>query len=101
MNNKLLSMLGLCARAGKAVSGADAVEIALRKKSARLILIDEGASEGTKKAALEKANRADVPVVFIQNQSLGQAIGKPGRMLAAVTDASFADRILTLGQEPG
>jgi len=99
--NKLLNMLGLCARAGRIVSGFDAVDIAIRKKQARLVLIDQDASGGTKKLLEEKAAKAEVPVLYIESQSLGNAIGKPGRMLAAATDQSFADRILTLGKEPG
>ncbi|MBQ3079275.1 MAG: ribosomal L7Ae/L30e/S12e/Gadd45 family protein [Clostridia bacterium] len=91
--DKLLSMLGLSARAGKIASGRDAVEIALQKKVAKLIVIDASASESTKKAVYEMAERSGVTAIEIQRDSLGQAIGKPGRILAAVTDQSFADRI--------
>ena len=37
-----------------------------------------------------------VPLIWTEDNSLGFAIGKPGRMVAAVTDPSMADRIVQL-----
>ncbi len=96
---KLLSMLGLCERAGKLASGKDQVEIALKKGNAHLIVIDEGASEGTKKAAADASRHRNVPMAKVSEHTLGLAIGKPGRMLAAVTDAPFAARIYQIYSE--
>ena len=50
MDSKALGLLGLCARAGKVLSGEPAAEQAVKKKNAYLVLIDEAASENAKKA---------------------------------------------------
>ena len=99
--NKLLSMLGLCARAGRLVSGVQAVDIALKKGEAKIVLIDEDASENTKKQMSDACAHKKTPLITVSACSLGDAIGKPGRMIAAVTDQSFAGRILQLYQEIG
>ena len=39
-----------------------------------------------------------VPLVYAPEHELGDAIGKPGRMVAAITDPSMADRILELAE---
>ncbi|MBQ1256005.1 MAG: ribosomal L7Ae/L30e/S12e/Gadd45 family protein [Clostridia bacterium] len=99
--NKLLSMLGLSARAGRLVSGVQAVEIALKKGEARLIVLDDEASEGTKKQMTDACLHKKTPLITVPASSLGDAVGKPGRMIAAVTDNSFADRIYQLYKEIG
>ena len=53
MDSKALGLLGLCARAGKVLSGEPAAEQAVKKKNAYLVLIDEEASENAKKALEE------------------------------------------------
>ena len=44
-----LNLLGLCKRAGRLVSGISAVELALKKGEAKLVLLDAGASDNSKK----------------------------------------------------
>lgn len=99
--NKLLSMLGLAARAGRLVSGVQAVEIALKKGEGKLVILDGDASENTKKQMEDACLHKKTPLIMISACSLGDAIGKPGRMIAAVTDESFAGRILQLYKEIG
>lgn len=99
--NKLLSMLGLSARAGRLVSGVQAVEIALKKGDGKLVVLDEDASENTKKQISDACHHKKTPIITVPSCSLGDAIGKPGRMIAAVTDTSFADRIYQLYKEIG
>ncbi len=99
--NKLLSMLGLSARAGRLVSGVQAVEIALKKGEAKIVILDENASEGTKKQISDACSHKKTPLITVPAYSLGDAIGKPGRMIAAVTENSFADRIYQLFKEIG
>ncbi len=94
--NPAYDMLGLCRRAGKLVSGAQAVGDALKKGKAHLVLIDASASEATKNALKNSCRGRNVAAEEIESQALGHAIGKPERMTAAVTDAGFADRIRKL-----
>lgn len=99
--NKLLSMLGLSARAGRLVSGVQAVEIALKKSEAKIVVLDADMSESTKKQMTDACLHKKTPLITVPASSLGDAIGKPGRMIAAVTDTSFADRIYQLFKEIG
>ena len=47
--NKIYSLLGLCQKAGKIVSGEVGCEAAIKNKTAKLLLLAEDASENTKK----------------------------------------------------
>jgi len=89
--SKLTSAIGFAMKAGRLKSGDFAVEKLVRAGKARLVLIDEAASENTKERyrTLCTAHRTEQMEVF----ELGSWIGKPGRMLAAVTDEGFANRI--------
>ena len=97
--NKAANMLGLCMRAGRLVSGAQSVEAAVKAGKARLVLVDAGASEETKKSFSDACRFRGIPMAQMENESLGFAIGRPGRMVAAVTDEPFANRIRQLLEE--
>jgi len=89
--SKLTSAIGFAAKAGRLKSGDFIVEKLVRANKARLVLIDGAASDNTKGKyrALCDTHRTDIVEVF----ELGSWIGKPGRMLAAVTDTGFATMI--------
>lgn len=87
------ALLGICARAGLIASGQTAVEQALKRGKAHLVVMDAMISEGSKKALSDACRFRNVPAAILNSQSLGDAIGKPGRMTAAVTDTALADRI--------
>ena len=100
MNRQALSALGLCMRAGRLVSGEQAVLQAIRRGGACLVLVDEAASENTRKMFKDSCAYYEVALLTAPADSLGFAIGKPGRMTVAVTDEGFARRIRQLaGQE--
>ena len=94
--NRMLNMLGLCMRAGKLVSGEKAAIQAVRAGSACAVVLDRAAAKNAVKAVTDACNWHEVPLLFAPENELGWAIGKPGRMVAAITDPSFADRILQL-----
>ena len=89
-----MGMLGLCARAGKLVSGEEMCVKAIRKGTVQLAIIDKGASANAKKAMGDACRSADVKLLTMPEGQLGQAIGKPGRMAAAIRDAGFAERLI-------
>ena len=93
---RALSMLGLCMRAGFVRSGEAACEQLVKRGGARLLLVDAGASQGARKAMLDACQYANVPMFALRAGALGEAIGKPGRMAAAVADAGFAANISKL-----
>ncbi|MBO6215288.1 MAG: ribosomal L7Ae/L30e/S12e/Gadd45 family protein, partial [Lachnospiraceae bacterium] len=49
-NDKVLSMIGLCMKAGKLKSGEFAVEETVKNGQARLVIVASDASENTKKS---------------------------------------------------
>jgi len=96
MDKKVMSLLGLCMKARKLSAGEHACEIALRNGDAKLVLIAEDASLGTRKKFTNKAFYYKVPVVLYGSRDeLSKAIGKDNRVVIAVTDSGFAGGILT------
>ncbi len=96
---KALNMLGLCARAGKLTSGERPTEQAIKKDGCFLAVIDEAISDVGRKSITDACAYRNVPFVTIGENELGAAIGKSGRMAAAVTDKGFAQRIAELVRE--
>jgi len=92
---KALSMLGLCQRAGKLASGFDAVRLALSKKQAKLVVVSGFSSPDTIDRWRAKCHYYEVAFCVIE-ADLGHAIGKDGRVVAAVTDEGFARAIAPL-----
>ena len=89
--NKLTSAIGFSMKADKLVSGDFSVEKLARSGKARLLLLDDAASANTKEKY--RALSASKNVELIEISSLGNWIGKPGRMVAAVTDLNFTTMI--------
>ena len=92
-------MLGFAMRAGKVVLGTDLVIGAIRAKGkgkARLLLISESASEGTRKKLCFKAEFYGVKTCFIDlsPDELGQTLGKKSSPVClAIIDDNFAEEI--------
>ena len=96
--NRVLNMLGLCMRAGKLLSGEKACVQAIRAGGACAVVLDRAAAKNAAKAVTDACSWHEVPLILAPENELGYAIGKPGRMVAAITDPSFADRILQLNE---
>jgi len=94
--NRMLNMLGLCMRAGKIISGEKACVQAIRAGGACAVVLDRAAAKNANKSITDACTYHEVPLIFAPENELGFAIGKPGRMVAAITDPSMADRILQL-----
>ncbi len=96
-DQKILSFLGLATKAGKTVSGSDAVAEAVARDCAYLVLVAEDASEGTAKKIAFVSRQAGVSFCrFSTRQQLGKFLGKEDRAVAAVLDKGFADRLIQL-----
>jgi len=98
--NRALGLLGLTARAGKIQSGEQAAELALKKGQACLIILDGAASKSTRKAFSDACTYHSIPIRITDADALGDAIGKPGRRIAAVTDGKLAQKLADLLPEP-
>jgi len=101
MNDQALNMLGLCARARRLVTGEKAVAQAIRSGEAALAILDADTAKNGEKAVRQACETHGAQLLIAPPGALGRAIGKPGRMAAAVTDAGMARKILQLCEPPG
>lgn len=97
--NRAMSMLGLCARAGKLVSGEKACLQAIRSGGVYAVILDAAAAGNAVKAISDACRYHEVPLIRAPEYELGDAIGKPGRMVAGIADPGFAGRILQLSRQ--
>jgi len=94
INDKVLAMLSMAAKAGKISSGAFMVEKAIKSGMAFLVIIAGDASDNTKHKFNEASAYYEIPVYeYSDSQSLGHYVGKEFRMVLAVTDEGFAKSI--------
>jgi ribosomal protein L7Ae-like RNA K-turn-binding protein len=97
MNDRLKGMVGLAVKAGKAVSGGFAVEGAIKRRFARLVLVDGRASENTVKQYASMCKNNSVKCVLLEDSGvLEELLGRDNRTVLAVTDVRFADAILEI-----
>ena len=82
---RALSFLGLCMRAGQVVSGQEACVAAIRGGECALALLDAGASENTLKRVEDACASHQVPLYRISPGALGHAIvdADTGKLLDA------------------
>ena len=94
--DRMLSLLGLCARAGKLITGEKACVQAIRAGSVFAAVLDGAASENAVKALSRACETHGVPLVRTGAYALGDAIGKPDRMAAVITEPRMAARVIEL-----
>ena len=99
-NDRILSLLGLAAKAGKAPSGGFAVEEAVRSGKAFLVVTAGDASAGSAKKFADLCRYYRTPCFpYADKETLGHAIGRGERTAAAVTDENLAKAIRKLLEE--
>ncbi len=96
---KLLSLLGICRRAGKLACGHDAAVASLRSRSACLCLLSSDASERLRGEMAREAERSGAPVPTVTLSStmdeIGHATGLKSAVLT-VNDTGFAQSMRRL-----
>lgn len=97
--DKTRAMLGLCMRSGNCVSGDTPVTAAIRKNTAKLVILSAQASENTLKKYTHLCDKKHILMVNgPDKETLGGAIGKGSRTLVAITDTHWAKTMLdTMG----
>lgn len=94
MQDKILSIISLAAKAGKMVGGEFPVEKAVKEKKAKLVIVSEEASDNTKKKFTNMCSFYKVPVYFYgTKEQLGHYMGKEFRASVAVLDDGFKDAL--------
>ncbi len=97
---KILSFIGLAARAGQVISGADAVSAATGKSKVFLFIAADDSAEGTLRLIKRISGDKGIPVrVFSSKNKLGVQLGKRDRAVVALTDKNFADQLIRLLDE--
>ena len=99
-NDRLLSFLGLCKRAGCLISGAETVTRAITERKAVLVLYASDTSENSLKGVLKAAESARIPAYRLSRskEELSFALGKHCAVICT-TDAGFAKKITELMKE--
>ena len=113
---RLLSFLGLAVRAGKVLSGTDAVSIGMKSGEVFLILFSEDLSDRSKRKILELTEYYRIPCKVLKDSKvtvhqdiaedskgnrndLGRSIGKPDRKVCGITDKNFSSKLLSMLEE--
>ncbi|MNE14326.1 putative ribosomal protein YlxQ [compost metagenome] len=92
--SKVFSSLGLAMRAGKLVTGDEIVLKSIRSSEAKLVIVAKDASANTHKKFRDKCRTYKVPLLIgFDRERLGTSVGKPERVILALTDQGFADMI--------
>ena len=60
MNDRILSLLGICKRAGKLITGADTTIDSIRKSKAKLVIFANDFSKSSKKSVQTAADECNV-----------------------------------------
>lgn len=95
MRNNVYSFLGLMQKSGNIASGDDTVEIDIKKKKCKLLIISSDASENTKKKFTDMAGYREIPYVFFGTKAdLGNSIGKSERAVISIRDSGFAKEFM-------
>lgn len=97
MTDRLMSLLGLCRRAGKAVLGNDPVLDSINLKKAKLVIIAQDCSQHTAKGVLRCSHMNNVKayVVPYTKNDISMAVGKYTAVLS-IQDDGFAKKAETL-----
>ena len=95
-NDKILSLVGLCKKAGKLSAGTPLAEKAIKSKQSELIIIAKDISENGRKAITDSCKYYRVNYIEYSDMfSLSDAVGADGqRVVVSVNDKGFADAIL-------
>ena len=100
MNDKILSLLGLCRRAGKLTIGSDSVADMVAKKKSKLVIMAEDVSKNTAKRILMPCHINNVKALTIKRtkDELSAALGKFCAVVS-VNDSGFANKLISLISE--
>ena len=91
---KILGMIGLAKRAGKICAGGFLCEDAIKKRTSKLIIIAEDASEKSKKSITDSCKFYKIPYLeFSGKELLGKYCGGGERSVVSVNDKNFAEAI--------
>ena len=93
--DRVLSMIGMAAKAGKIVSGEFSTEKAVKTGKGCLVIVACDASDNTKKMFRNMCDYYHVPMVeYSIKEELGRWIGKTYRASICILDEGFANALM-------
>ena len=94
VDNKVYGLLGISAKAGKIVSGTDAVLEELARKKIKLVIVAEDTSEKSQKNIKFFCEKENVEmIVFGDIHSNSKSIGKQNRAIIGIKDEKLAEAV--------
>ena len=94
INNKILGLIGLSAKAGKICFGADSVESETKRRKVYLVIIAKDSSERTKEKFQNICKNEGIKSIVVENiESLSKAIGKTNKAVIGIKDKNLATEI--------
>lgn len=95
ISDRFYSLLGLCQKAGKLVSGSMLCERVIKSGKAHLTIVSSDAAHNTKKKFDDLCNYYNVKIISASSKELlGHAIGKKSRTVVAILDNGFKQMLL-------
>ena len=89
--NKAYSIISLASKAGKLVTGEDAVRNSIRGGKVKLAIVSEDASDNTKKRIGNSADFYKVSfIIWGMKEEFGKSVGKSARSVLGITDENFS-----------
>ena len=96
MSDSICGMIGLAMRAGCVAAGTESAIAELQKHRSRMILMDEDASENTRKRLQDKCSFYHARLYVLPKGYLDRSLGKSGRMAAAVKTGNFDRQLMIM-----
>ena len=94
INKKILGLVGLAARARKVSFGADSVELQIKKRKVKLIIVAEDSSTRTKEKFIKLSEQFNIPIEIMgEIDELSKAIGKSNKAIIGIEDINLASEI--------
>ena len=94
INNKILGLIGLAARARKVCFGADSVEERINKNKVKMLIVAEDASQRTKDKFNKIAKEKNVPIIIKgEIELLSKTIGKSNKAIIGIEDINLSNEI--------
>ncbi len=94
INNKILGLIGLAARARKVCFGADSVEERINKNKVKMLIVAEDASQRTKDKFNKIAKEKNVPIIIKGDiELLSKTIGKSNKAIIGIEDINLSNEI--------
>lgn len=100
MKDRILTLLGFAMKAKKIYTGGNTCELYIKRGIIKLLIIAEDAVDNTTNYMIRLCESNDVPyIIFMNRDTLSQAVGKSNRTVFGITDSNFAEKILEIYEE--